>query len=109
MDEKTARPRRLAPSRVREHPANERPVMRHLPIARPGAALLAACLMTTTPFASSQVPAAPSATPNVPSGPVAVAPESTPEALSAELVGKTFFLRGFYQDDKLDFGIDGKV
>ena len=83
--------------------------MRHLPIARPGAALIAACLMTTMPFASSQVPAAPSAsTSTVPSGPVAVAPASTAEALSAELVGKTFFLRGFYQDDKLDFATDGR-
>ena len=89
--------------------------MRHLPIARPGAALVAACLMTTTPFASSQIPAAPpSASQNasaasVPQGPQAVAPASTPEALSAELVGKTFFLRGFYQDDKLQFATDGKV
>jgi TonB family protein len=84
--------------------------MRHLPIARPGAALVAACLMTTTPFASSQVPAAPSAsTASIPQGPQAVAPASTPEALSAELVGKTFFLRGFYQDDKLEFATDGKV
>jgi TonB family protein len=86
--------------------------MRHLPIARPGAALVAACLMTTTPFASSQIPAAPpivSQTASVPEGPQAVAPASTPEALSAELVGKTFFLRGFYQDDKLQFAVDGKV
>lgn len=86
--------------------------MRHLPIARPGAALVAACLMTTTPFASSQIPATPSASQsavNVPQGPQAVAPASTPEALSAELVGKTFFLRGFYQDDKLQFATDGKV
>ncbi len=88
--------------------------MRHLPIARPGAALVAACLMTITPFASSQVPAAPLANqtvsaPSVPPGPQAVAPASTPEALSAELVGKTFFLRGFYQDDKLQFANDGKV
>jgi TonB family protein len=88
--------------------------MRHLPIARPGAALVAACLMTTTPFASSQVPAAPSAnqtisTASVPPGPQAVAPASTAEALSTELVGKTFFLRGFYQDDKLQFATDGKV
>lgn len=89
--------------------------MRHLPIARPGAALVAACLMTTTPFASSQIPAAPSSASqnasaaSVPQGPQAVAPASTPEALSAELVGKTFFLRGFYQDDKLQFATDGKV
>ena len=89
--------------------------MRHLPIARPGAALVAACLMTTTPFASSQIPAAPpsasqtASAADVPQGPQAVAPASTPEALSAELVGKTFFLRGFYQDDKLQFATDGKV
>ena len=42
-------------------------------------------------------------------GAQAVAPASTPEALSAELVGKTFFLRGFYQDDKLEFATDGKA
>jgi TonB family protein len=87
--------------------------MRHLPIARPGAALLAACLMTTAPFASSQIPAtSPTAastnTTNVPQGPQAVAPASTPEALTAELVGKTFYIRGFYQDDKLEFTTDGK-
>jgi TonB family protein len=29
--------------------------------------------------------------------------------LSAELVGKTFYLRGFYQDDKLEFATDGKA
>jgi TonB family protein len=70
--------------------------------------------MTTTPFASFQIPAAPSANQtvsaaSVPQGPQAVAPASTPEALSAELVGKTFFLRCFYQDDKLQFATDGKV
>jgi TonB family protein len=92
--------------------------MRHLPIARPGAALLAACLMTTAPFASAQtaanpIPAnqstAPAKAANAPKGPQAVAPASTPEALSAELVGKTFYLRGFYQDDKLEFATDGKA
>jgi TonB family protein len=87
--------------------------MRHLPIARPGAALLAACLMTTAPFASSQISAASQAAAstsmNTPKGPQAVAPASTPEALSAELVGKTFYLRGFYQDDKLEFTTEGKA
>jgi TonB family protein len=92
--------------------------MRHLPIAHPGAALLAACLMTTAPFASAQtaanpIPANQSAAPakaaSAPKGPQAVAPASTPEALSAELVGKTFYLRGFYQDDKLEFATDGKA
>jgi TonB family protein len=87
--------------------------MRHLPIARPGAALLAACLMTTAPFASSQIPAASqtasAGAANAPKGPQAVAPASTPEALTAELVGKTFYLRGFYQDDKLEFATDGKA
>ncbi|MDQ1451654.1 MAG: hypothetical protein QOK38_1520 [Acidobacteriaceae bacterium] len=87
--------------------------MRHLPIARPGAALLAACLMTTAPFASSQIPASQTAAlaegAKAPKGPQAVAPASTPEALSAELVGKTFYLRGFYQDDKLEFAADGKA
>jgi TonB family protein len=79
--------------------------MRHLPIARSGAALVAACLMATS-FASSQTPVvAPSAF----TGAAAVQPASTPEALSAALVGKTFYLRGFYQDDKLQFAMDGKV
>jgi TonB family protein len=81
--------------------------MRHLPIALFGAtfALAAACLMTT-PFASCQTPM-----PNVaaPAGAAAVQPASTPEALSAALVGKTFYLRGFYQDDKLQFATDGKA
>jgi TonB family protein len=81
--------------------------MRHLPIARLGAALAAACLMTT-PFASSQT-SIPSAATAAPTGAAAVQPASTPEALSAELVGKTFYLRGFYQDDKLQFATDGKA
>ena len=82
--------------------------MRHLPIARPLAALIAACLMTTT-FASSQTPVSMVApAPAVPTGARAVQPASTPEALSAELVGRTFYLRGFYQDDKLEFATDGK-
>jgi TonB family protein len=84
--------------------------MRHLPIARPLAALAAACLMTT-PFASSQTTPAPAVAPApaaVPTGAQAVQPASTPETLSAELVGKTFYLRGFYQDDKLEFTTDGK-
>ena len=80
--------------------------MRHLPIVRPLAALVTACLMTTQ-FASSQAPIA-GATAPVPTGAPAVQPESTPEALSAALVGKTFYLRGFYQDDKLVFATDGK-
>jgi TonB family protein len=69
--------------------------------------------MTTAPFASSQIPAASQAAAstsmNAPKGPQAVAPASTPEALSAELVGKTFYLRGFYQDDKLEFTMEGKA
>jgi TonB family protein len=88
-------------------PAKERPIMRHLPIARPLAALAAACLMTT-PFASSQTPVPAAAAP-APTGAQAVQPASTPEALSAELVGKTFYLRGFYQDEKLEFATDGKA
>jgi len=79
--------------------------MRHLPIARSGAALVAACLMTSS-FAFSQTPIA--ASPAITSA-AAVQAASTPEALSAGLVGKTFFLRGFYQDDKLQFAMDGKV
>lgn len=81
--------------------------MRHLPIVRPLAALAAACLMTTQ-FASCQTPAPVVAAP-VATGAQAVQAASTPEALSAELVGKTFYLRGFYQDDKLEFATDGKV
>jgi TonB family protein len=80
--------------------------MRHLPIVRPLAALVTACLMTTQ-FASSQAPIA-GVTAPAPTGAQAVQPASTPEALSAALVGKTFYLRGFYQDDKLEFATDGK-
>ena len=86
---------------------------RALPHTYPAFVLLAACLMTTAPFASSQIPAAgqaaASADANAPKGPQAVTPQSTPEALSAALVGKTFYLRGFYQDDKLEFTTDGKA
>jgi TonB family protein len=81
--------------------------MRHLPIARPLSALAAACLMTA-PFASCQTPV-PAVTAPVATGAQAVQPASTPEALSAALVGKTFYLRGFYQDDKLEFATDGRV
>jgi len=86
--------------------------MRSLPIASLGAALFAACLLTTAPGASAETPApapASSLTPATatPSGPPAVALASTPEALSSELTGKTFFMRGFYEDDKLDFATDG--
>jgi TonB family protein len=80
--------------------------MRHLPIAHPLSALAAACLMTT-PFAFCQTPV-PAVTAPVATGAQAVQPASTPEALSAALVGKTFYLRGFYQDDKLEFATDGK-
>jgi TonB family protein len=73
--------------------------------AYPAFVLFAACLMTTS-FASSQVP---TATSIVSAGAAAVQPASTPEALSAALVGKTFYLRGFYQDDKLQFAMDGKA
>jgi TonB family protein len=86
---------------------------RALPHTYPAFVLLAACLMTTAPFASSQIPAASqtaaSTDANAPKGPQAVTPQSTPEALSAALVGKTFYLRGFYQDEKLEFATDGKA
>jgi TonB family protein len=84
--------------------------MHHLPIVRPLAALVAACLLAN-PLAWSQTPTpAPSAGSSAaPKGAAAVAPASTPEALSAELVGKTFFLRDFYQDEKLQFATDGKA
>ncbi len=82
--------------------------MHHPPLARPLAALLTACLMATQ-FASSQTPVPATAVMPTPAGAPAIAPASTPEALSAALEGKTFFLRGFYQDDKLEFATDGKV
>src|SRR5690349_19447541 len=106
MDRKIARGAVCLGARV-----NERPAMRHLPIARPAAALIAACMMTTTPFALCQTPPAPAAAAPavvIPAGAQAVAAASTPEALTAELVGKTFYLRGFYQEDKLEFATDGK-
>lgn len=78
--------------------------MRHLPRAF---SVSVCCLLTAMPFAMCQVPASPAAV--APAGAQAVAPASTPEALTAELVGKTFYLRGFYQDDKLQFATDGKV
>lgn len=92
--------------------------MRHMPTARPLAALVAACLLAT-PFASAQEPSAnavPAATPAAKPASVtgvlagdAVKPAATSEALSSQLVGKMFYLRGFYQDDKLQFATDGKV
>ena len=98
--------------------------MRHMPTARPLAALVAACLLAT-PFASAQeaspssAPANPTPSTTPASAPVAavtgvlggdaVKPASTAEALSAQLAGKMFYLRGFYQDDKLQFATNGKV
>ncbi|MDF2435048.1 MAG: hypothetical protein JWP44_4679 [Mucilaginibacter sp.] len=95
--------------------------MLHMPIARPLAALVTACLLAT-PFASAQE-SSPSSTPAAATaaatpasvvvtgvqGGDAVKAASTPEALSAQLVGKVFYLRGFYQDDKLQFTTDGKI
>jgi TonB family protein len=37
------------------------------------------------------------------------APATTPEALTQALVGKTVFLRGFYQEDDLNFDTSGKL
>jgi TonB family protein len=37
------------------------------------------------------------------------APATTPEALTQALVGKTIFLRGFYQEDDLNFDTSGKL
>jgi TonB family protein len=37
------------------------------------------------------------------------APATTPEALTQRLVGKTVFLRGFYQGDHLEFDTTGKL
>src|SRR6202023_2114183 len=115
MEGKTARPVSTPPGA----PPKERPHMRHMPTARPLAALVAACLLAT-PFATAQESSPssmPAATPG--SSPIAIVtgvqggdavkPASTPEALSAQLVGKMFYLRGFYQDDKLQFATDGKV
>lgn len=84
--------------------------MHHPPLARPLAALVATCLMAT-PFAPAQTAVAgQAATPSpTPVGAPAISLSSTPEALAASLEGKTFYLRGFYQDDKLEFSTDGKV
>src|ERR1700712_1880126 len=106
MDGKTARDCGRIGWRPRSTPREGRPFMRHLPIARPLSALAAACLMTT-PFVFCQTPV-PAVTAPVATGAQAVQAASTPEALSAALVGKTFYLRGFYQDDKLEFATDGK-
>ena len=86
---------------LRKKPVEIRSLLR----TYPALALAAACLMTT-PFASSQIPAASIV---APASAAAVQPAETPEALSAELVGKMFYLRGFYQDDKLEFATDGKA
>jgi hypothetical protein len=86
---------------LRKKPVEIRSLLRTCPAL----ALAAACLMTT-PFASSQIPAASVVPPAIAA---AVQPVETPEALSAELVGKTFYLRGFYQDEKLQFATDGKA
>jgi TonB family protein len=93
--------------------------MRHMPTARPLAALVTACLLAT-PFGSAQeaAPSTATSTPTATAASVsitgvhagdAVKPASTAEALSAQLAGKMFYLRGFYQDDKLQFATDGKV
>ncbi len=89
--------------------------MRHLPIARPGAALLAACLMTTAPFASSQIP---SSKPDCRLRPKARAPPRVrrrwPRHRRRRRSRQSWWARpstcaGFYQDDKLEFTTDGKA
>ncbi len=40
---------------------------------------------------------------------ISTAAATTPEAIEQRLQGKTLFLRGFYLDDHLEFGTDGKV
>ncbi len=92
--------------------------------ARPLLALAAACLLAV-PLASSQStdtppetsPAAQQTIAQITAqvaaqsatlGPLAVTAASAPELLEKQLVGKTFYLRGFYQDDHLEFDTTGK-
>jgi TonB family protein len=97
--------------------------MRHRNPARPFVTLAAACLIAA-PVATPQqarTPAAPQAQPaltgaaaipgqpslQMPPGPLAITVSSDPETLAKQLTGKTFYLRGFYQDDHLEFDTNG--
>jgi len=80
--------------------------MRHRNSARPLLTLVAACLIAA-PLATSQSPVAGPAAVPVPAGPPSVTAASDPETLAKQLEGKTFYLRGFYQDEHLEFDTAG--
>lgn len=88
--------------------------MCHTRPARPLLALAAACLMTTA-VANSQIPQQGTSQPQTivaaltpPPGPPAIAGSDSPEALAKQLEGKTFYVRGFYQDEHLEFDTSGR-
>jgi TonB family protein len=72
--------------------------MRPSAMSRPLLLLLAGCLVPVS--ARAQTPA---------TSMILSAPATTPEALTQRLVGKTVFLRGFYQGDHLEFDTGGKL
>ncbi|MGI8771890.1 MAG: hypothetical protein ACR2JE_10685, partial [Acidobacteriaceae bacterium] len=81
--------------------------MRSSAMSRPLLLLLAGCLLSAATHAQS-----PQASPTSPTPQTSMmlsAPATTPEALTQRLVGKTVFLRGFYQGDHLDFDTNGKL
>lgn len=110
--------------------------MRHRNPARPLFTLVAACLIAAPAALSQAAPdvapqeapqtapqtadvpaaapapgastaaAAPAPAPAL--GPPAVSISDTPDALARQLQGKTFYLRGFYQDEHLEFDTAGK-
>ncbi len=89
--------------------------MRHRNPARPLLPLVAACLIaaplataqTPQPSPSASLPQTIVAVPVAPQGPPAIAGSDTPELLAKQLEGKTFYLRGFYQDEHLEFDTAG--
>ncbi len=66
-------------------------------------ALVASLVFNPVSHAATAVVSLPSVA--IPTGPVA----TTEQAIDQRLIGKSLFLRGFYQDEKLQYDVDGKV
>ena len=73
--------------------------------SRPALLVLAASLVLNPIGHAATRPDPSFGMPTIPSTPLA----TTEQAIDQRLIGKFLFLRGFYQDEKLKFDIDGKA
>jgi TonB family protein len=78
--------------------------MRHRSPRQQLLTLVSACLIAVPPATPQAAnPASGQPALHTPAGPPAIAIASDPETLAKQLTGKTFYLRGFYQDEHLEF------